>query len=67
MTAQKEAFRECLIRHQLAKRQVGEMEQLIAQGLAASRRGEVLGMRWQSHAQSVLRLLSEDSEETSNV
>ena len=67
MTAQKEAFRECLIRLNATQEQVSEMEQLIAQGLAASRRGEVLGMRWQSHAQSVLRLLSEDTEETSDV
>ena len=67
MTAHKEAFRECLIRLNAIQDQVSEMEQLIAQGLSASRRGEVLGMRWQSHAQSVLRLLREDTEETTDV
>ena len=67
MTAQKEAFRECLLRLNGAREQISEMEQLIAQGLAASRRGEVLCSRWQEHAQSALRLLQEDVEETSDV
>lgn len=62
-TAHKEALRECCLHLAAAHHQIEEMEQLIAQGLASARRGEKLGMRWQSHADSVLRLLRQDAEE----
>jgi len=60
---EREALRECCLHLAGAHHQIEEMEQLIAQGLASARRGEKLGMRWQSHADSVLRLLRQDAEE----
>jgi hypothetical protein len=62
-TAHKEALRECCLHLAGAHQQIEEMEQLIAQGLAASQRGERLGVRWQRHADTVLKLLRQDAEE----
>ncbi len=61
--AEREALRECCLHLAGAHQQMEEMEQLIAQGLAASQRGERLGMRRQRHADTVLRLLRQDAEE----
>jgi hypothetical protein len=60
---EREALRECCLRLAAAHQQIEEMEQLIAQAQSAAQRGETLGMRWQRHADSVLRLLRQDAEE----
>jgi hypothetical protein len=60
VSIEREALVECCLRLASTEHHAKQMEQLVAQGLAASQRGERLGMQWQRRAESALRLLRED-------